>query len=215
MSPAPSLLSREQIVATAIMLLDNDGVDRFSMRRLGAQLGVDPMAIYYHLPSKSALFDAVVDAVWAQTAVERPSAGASWQQIVAQLIGALRQTLLAHPRLVPIIATRPLVTRSMLALVEQALGDLADAGLPPASAMQLLDCLVGYTVGKVQGEVRDPVGGSGEAPEAAYAALTPDTHPNLVAALQAGYDWAPDEEFNKGLQAMIAGWQPDAAVEAH
>ena len=50
MSPARPLLSRDQIVAAAIDLLDRDGPDAFSMRRLGAALQVDPMAVYHHLP---------------------------------------------------------------------------------------------------------------------------------------------------------------------
>ena len=193
------------------MLLDRDGVDAFSMRRLGGELGVDPMAIYHHLPNKASLFDAVVDTVWSETAVEWPEAGAPWQQVVGIVARALRRELLVHPRLVPIIATRPIVTQAMLKLVDETLGYLADGGLAPASAMQLLDCLVAYTVGKVQGEVRDPVGGEGVSPESVYAALTPESHPHLADAMAAGYGWAPEDEFERGLVAMIAGWGTTSA----
>ena len=68
MTPAAIGLTREQIVAAAITLLDAEGVDSFSMRRLGAALGADPMSIYHNIPTKAALFDAVVDAVWAEIA---------------------------------------------------------------------------------------------------------------------------------------------------
>ena len=68
MTPAPSVLSVPRIVNQAIGLLDREGVERFSMRRLGHELGVDPMAIYHHLPNKAALFDAVVDALWGMAA---------------------------------------------------------------------------------------------------------------------------------------------------
>lgn len=66
----------------------------------------------------------------------------------------------------------------MLALTERSLGWLVDAGLAPASAMQLLDCLMAFTIGKVQGEVRDPVGGVGVPAEEVWGALGPDTHPS-------------------------------------
>ena len=209
MTPAPSQLTRKQIVRAAIELLDRDGADIFSMRRLGAALGVDPMAVYYHLPNKAALFDAVVDAIWEETdAKQAPEPGASWQEIAAMVVRALRRQLLHHPRLVSIVATRPVVTPAMLELTERALGYLAAAGLPPASAMQLLDCLVAYTVGKLQGEVREPVGGVGDSPESVYAALTPETHPHLARAMGEGYGWDPEVEFELGLQAMTQGWQP-------
>lgn len=207
MSAGRPSLRRERIVEAALALVDREGPEAFSMRRLGAELGVDPMAVYYHLPNKAALFDALVDEVWARTVVSEPPPGASWQAIVAEVIAAFRHQLLAHPRVIPILATRPVVTPRMVELVERALGWLADAGLPPASAMELLDCLVGYTIGKTQGELREPVGGTDVDPDAVYAALGPDAHPRLAAALADGYGWQPEEEFRRGLDALIRGWR--------
>ena len=59
-------LTRERIVATALELVDREGPAALSMRRLGAELGVDPMAVYYHVPNKAALLDAIVEAVMAK-----------------------------------------------------------------------------------------------------------------------------------------------------
>lgn len=207
MTPAPQILSRSQIVAAAIGLIDREGLDAFSMRRLGADLGVDPMAVYRHVPNKAALFDAIVDEVWARTSPEPPRPGEGWREIAASSFVALRRVLLAHPRLVAIMGSRPIVTPHMLALTERSLGWLVDAGLAPASAMQLLDCLMAFTIGKVQGEVRDPVGGVGVPPEQVWGALGPDTHPRLAEALASGYDWQPEEQFIRGLQALLAGWE--------
>ena len=50
------------IVESAIALLDAEGADAFSMRKLGTHLGVDPMAVYHYFPNKTALFDGIVDA---------------------------------------------------------------------------------------------------------------------------------------------------------
>lgn len=215
MTPAPNLLTRHQIVAAAIDLVDRDGLDAFSMRRLGAALGVDPMAVYHHVPNKAALFDAIVDEVWAMTSPEPPRPGEGWREVAASSFVALRRVLLTHPRLVAILGSRPIVTPHMLAQTERSLGWLADAGLPPASAMQLLDCLMAYTVGKVQGEVRDPVGGVGVPPEEVWAALTPDTHPRIVEAMASGYDWQPEEEFTRGLTAMLVGWSEGHLSSRH
>jgi len=61
-----SALTREKIVRAALQIVDREGLPALSMRRLGAGLGVDPMAIYYHLPNKAALYDAIVEAVMAE-----------------------------------------------------------------------------------------------------------------------------------------------------
>ena len=95
-------------------------------------------------------------------------------------------------------------------MLDHHLGRLAAAGLSPAHAMPLLDCLVAFTVGTVRAEVREPVGGPGVPPEEVWAALTPQSHPNLAAALGGGYDWAPEAQFETGLAALLGGW-PDPA----
>jgi AcrR family transcriptional regulator len=58
-------LARESIVVAAMKIIDTEGLDALSMRRLGAELGVNPMAAYYHVPNKAALYDLVLDAVMA------------------------------------------------------------------------------------------------------------------------------------------------------
>lgn len=206
MSPARKQLTRDQIVTAAIALIEQDGADAFTMRRLGAKLGVDPMAVYYHLPNKAAVFDAVVDAIWADLAPPTTAPGGSWRPIIIAVVRALRHQLAAHPRLIPVLATRPAVTPNLLRLSDQAVGRLADAGLAPASAMRLLDCVVGYTVGKVLQEVREPIGGVGVPPEEVYGAITPQTHPHLATAMASGYGWDPEGEFEAGLEALVQGW---------
>lgn len=216
MSPAPAKLSQAQIVDAAVALLDAEGLERFSMRKLGVALGVDPMAVYHHVPNKSALLDAVVDALWAQAHADPAAApagtteeGGDWRPIAAAPMRALRRTLLAHPRLTPVLGSRPALSPAMLSLADGVLGRLARAGLPPQSGMALLDCLVAYTVGKVLAETQASAPETQERIAQVQATLTSQTHPNLVAAAMAGYGWAPEEEFEHGLLALLDGW-PDS-----
>ena len=58
-------LDRERILAAAMRIIDAEGLDALSMRRLGTELGVNPMAAYYHVPNKAALYDLVLEAVMA------------------------------------------------------------------------------------------------------------------------------------------------------
>ncbi|MEL4504272.1 TetR/AcrR family transcriptional regulator [Luteococcus sp. H138] len=202
MTPRPASTSQQQIVDAALALLDEQGHETFSMRKLGSRLAVDPMTIYHHVPDKGALFDLVVDRIW--TGLQPPTTG-DWTTQVAGLARELRRSLMQHPRLVVLVATRPAVTPSLLSLVDQTVTRLVAAGLGAAEAMRLLDCVVAFTVGKVQGELRQPTGGSQTTPEESLQSLLASL-PGLASAIDEGYQWQPDEEFELGLTALLAGW---------
>ena len=68
----PARVSRGQILAAALAIVDANGLEQLTMRRLGAELGVDPMTIYGHVPDKAALFDGLVELVL--TEIEVPAA---------------------------------------------------------------------------------------------------------------------------------------------
>ena len=86
------------------------------------------------------------------------------------------------------------------------LGLVEAAGLPEGDAMQLLDCLSGYTIGKVLAETAESVAASGEVAQA-LGGLTPESHPHVVGALIAGYGADPDAQFDRGLTALLEGWR--------
>lgn len=199
-------LTRELIVARALALIDSDGPDQLTMRRLGRALGVDPMAVYYHVPNKAALYDAIVERVWGAVTLPPPATGETWDELLVAVFTTFRQRLLEHPRAAVIVGTRPSVTPPLLRLVDAVLGRLSASGLEGKDAMQLIDCLSGYTVGKVIAEVGEPLGGVADSVAAAMAGVTPHTHPHLVAVMTSGYAMAPDEEFDRGLRALVAGW---------
>lgn len=199
-------MTREGIIRAALAGIDAEGVDQLSMRRLGQRLGVDPMAIYHHLPNKAALFDGIVEHIWTGVHVPAPAPGQTWQRILYEVFAALRARLLQHPRAVVIVGSRPTITPAMLQVVDAALGRLEAAGLPGTEAMQLIDCLSGYTIGKVLAEIGEPLGGVTTSVESAIAGISPETHPHLLGVTAAGYHFAPDEEFDRGLRAMIKGW---------
>ena len=64
-------LARERIVEAAVKIIDDEGLEALSMRRLGAALGVNPMAAYYHVPNKAALYDLVLEALMAAVDLSR------------------------------------------------------------------------------------------------------------------------------------------------
>jgi TetR/AcrR family transcriptional regulator, tetracycline repressor protein len=128
-------LTREHIVSTALALVDREGLKALSMRRLGAELGVDPMAVYYHVPNKDALLDAIVEAVMAEIdlSVDTPTDPADDRIVCAAR--AYRDAMLAHVNALPIVLSRGPRTPGAMQPVELLLGILRDAGLSPSQAM--------------------------------------------------------------------------------
>lgn len=205
--PTRPALSRDYIVRTALDLIDREGIDGFSMRKLGAALQADPMAIYHYLPNKGALFDGVVELLWTQVPLGELAPGESWAEHIASFMQRFRAVLRAHPRAVPIVGTRPAVTPTMLELLDRAFGQLIGAGLSTIDAIDLVNCLAAYTTGHVLAEVGEAVGGDEIEPDNLYYSLDPEAYPNLVAAFSGGYEYDPDGQFEHGLQAMIRGWE--------
>ncbi|GII92240.1 TetR/AcrR family transcriptional regulator C-terminal domain-containing protein [Sinosporangium siamense] len=202
--PAGPALNRDYIIRMALGLVDRVGIEGLSMRELGVELGVDPMAVYYHLPNKAALFDGIVEAVYAEVDVA-PGASGDWRELVANFMRRLREVLRRHPRAVPILATRPSYTPKSLA--DQALGSLQAAGLPPRRSLDIVACLGAYTIGHVLAEVSPPAGGETATAEEAAEPMAPDTFPHLARAVAGGY--RGDEQFEAGLRAMLAGFTSD------
>src|SRR5512133_1672011 len=123
-------LTRELLVTTALRIADSEGLGALSMRRLGSELGVDPMAAYRHLPNKKALLSGVVEAVLSDADVEcEPTA--PWQEQFRQVARAYRQAMASHsPAVARLVATTPLGTIASLRIVEHGAGILVAAGVP-------------------------------------------------------------------------------------
>ena len=144
-------LARERIVDAAMRIIDDEGLDALSMRRLGAELGVNPMAAYYHVPNKAALYDLVVDAVMTgvDTSVIDPAAPLADQLKLAAR--AYRAAILAHPHAIPVLAARSLRSAAALRPVEPFLGILFAAGLTADEALAAVDAVAQYILGGAVG----------------------------------------------------------------
>jgi TetR/AcrR family transcriptional regulator, tetracycline repressor protein len=150
-----SALTREKIVTAAVQIVDKDGLAALSMRRLGAALGVDPMAIYYYLPNKAALYDAIVEAVMADVDLE-PAAGPTSGHKLApieqlrQMAVSYRDALLAHPNALPVVATRSVRTPASLRPIERMLAVIASLGFTPQESIAFVDVCGHYIMGWAQ-----------------------------------------------------------------
>ncbi|MFC7106081.1 TetR/AcrR family transcriptional regulator [Nonomuraea rubra] len=125
------LLTRESIVAEAVRLLDEEGADNLSMRRLGSRLGAGATSLYRHVANKDELLELALDAVYGELPL--PDTG-EWRSTVTEVSRALRATILRHPWLAAELAEAGLayLGPNVLRQSEFMLGVMEDAGFPRA-----------------------------------------------------------------------------------
>ncbi|WP_448628652.1 TetR/AcrR family transcriptional regulator [Geodermatophilus sp. URMC 64] len=107
---ARGTLDRRRVLGAAVEFIDEHGIDALSMRRLGAHLGVEAMALYRYVPSREQLLDGVVETVVAELYGDPDvhlEASHGWQDYLQRLAHGVRRIALAHPAVFPLVATRP------------------------------------------------------------------------------------------------------------
>jgi AcrR family transcriptional regulator len=130
-SAARDPLTRELISIAALQLIDREGLDGLSMRRLGAELGVEAMALYHHFRNKGELLDAVMDRMLDE--VEWPARGSSPPLArLKRMFGSYRLLAINHPLAFILLAYRRFNTEHSFALYEQVLEAMDDLGLDAA-----------------------------------------------------------------------------------
>src|SRR5215207_5110281 len=92
-------LSRQAILEAALGIVDDEGLEAMTMRRLAATLGVNPMSIYHHLPNKAAVFAGLAELVFADVDSPDPGDAVGWQVQLKDAARAYRNAIRAHPNL--------------------------------------------------------------------------------------------------------------------
>ena len=196
-------LSRERVLQTALAIVDREGLDAISMRRLGEELGVEAMSLYNHVTNKAGLLDGIFETVLAE--LPAPRRTSSWLSSLRGGARGLRTALRAHPAVIPLFAARPAVTPGSLAHVEAALAALRNAGFSVHDALSIFQIVVAYVVGHTA-QTHAP-SRPGERSYPAYAELDKARFPTVreAAAGLAYHDL--DREFNIGLEALMVGFE--------
>jgi AcrR family transcriptional regulator len=204
-------LTREGVADRALALADAEGLEAVTIRRLATELGVTPMALYWHFRTKEDLLAGLGDRVL--DAVEVPAPTGHWSVDLRAALVALVTAMRPHPPVAHLAAERVMAHPNGLALTETALRSLSEAGFSdePASylAMQALRAAVTLVTG-------DQVDDSGTSPEerethlrrkqATIASLDPEKYPSVVAHARA-MTYCSDVEvfFDLGVDLYVAG----------
>ncbi|QIS18702.1 TetR/AcrR family transcriptional regulator C-terminal domain-containing protein [Nocardia terpenica] len=207
-------ISREQILDAALAMADRDGVAALSMRKVGAELGVEAMTLYHYLPNKEALLDGMVERVVSQA--DTGFAEAPWQTVLSGYARALRTALLRHPGALPLVATRPAVTSRTLHTVERGLAMLCADGFDLARALDALNALTMFVVAHAAWEARSAprVGIDGPGSAEYLKSLDPEEFPLITAAARTSSGTDDRDRFEFAVRAMIHGFAATAVRAA-
>lgn len=197
-------LNRERILQAAISFVDREGLEALSMRKLGAELGVEAMSLYNHVPSKDALLDGMVEVFL--RGMKIPPEDESWENRVREAYRRLRRLAHEHPNVFPLLIVRPPDTMDGAWLVETFLETLREAGFDPLAALQAYRTLTSFTVGYVVSEIRGFAMEPGDGRTGARG-LPPEDFPRLADLSSSLGDISRDAEFEGGLDIILTGLQ--------
>jgi AcrR family transcriptional regulator len=205
-------LTREEVLTTALRLIDADGVDGLSMRGIGRALDRDPMRLYRFASSKEELLDGVVELVLGELQI--PTEGADWEDVLRVTARRFRDIALTHPHVVPLLVTRPLATPlalrplGTLRPLEQLLDLLIGAGFDRRGALHAYRLYMGFLQGHVLNELQERVHDPDETDDLLRLGLhrlPVREFPRIrsLAAELAAYDGL--QELEEGLDVVIGG----------
>lgn len=195
-------LDRRWILETAVRFVDREGLEALSMRKLGAELGVEAMSLYNHVPNKEALLDGMVEVILGELKV--PPVGEDWEERVREAYRAFRRLAHEHPNVFPLLVIRPPDTMDGVWLVEEFLKTLGEAGFQPETALHAFRALSSYATGYAMAEIR---GFAMELAEAHLGArsLSAAEFPHISELDDYLEDVDRDAEFEFGLDLILSG----------
>jgi AcrR family transcriptional regulator len=205
-------LSRDVVLSAALTLVDAGGLEALTMRRLGQELGRDPMSLYRYARNRADLLDGITELVLDQLVI--PTETTDWQDQLRTTAHDFRALALAHPHVVPLLVTRPLSTPlglrplGTLRPLENILALLIDAGFAPTDALHVYRAYYGFLYGHILNELQEMIVDPEENEDLLRLGLhrlPARSFPRLraLAPVLANYDGA--HELDQGITILLTG----------
>lgn len=215
-------LDRDRIVAAAIAMLDEDGIDKLSMRRLGSRLGSAATSAYWHVKNKDELLDLVLDAAMGEVGLPTDP---EWTAALRSYAGELRRVVLSHPWLMGVVGARANLGPNAMRLSDHLLGVLYAAGLSTTLATQASTAVGSFVLGATLTEaswvdLKNRTGLTEAQLESAMTEFYGDKLADVPHLRQwwreneASFDELRKRNFQVGLDALIKGLQQLVAADS-
>ncbi|HJS27305.1 MAG TPA: TetR/AcrR family transcriptional regulator [Actinomycetota bacterium] len=210
-------LTRERIIEAALRVMDAEGLDAVTMRRIGRELGVEAMSLYNHVEDKDDILEGVTERVMNE--FEFPASAGAWTEDALAMAREWRRLLGLHPSVCQLLAERhkPIDGLAAFRAMDAALGVLRRAGLSDREAAQAFNALGSYILGFVMMEQGLMLGTDEEHAQQHQqmaGALEGAGLPNVLACFPYFADCSTDEQFDFGLDLMIGGIRARAGARA-
>ena len=200
-------LTRVVVLKAALRILDEEGLEALSMRRVAAKLGVEAMSLYHHVAGKDDLIGALSE--WVYVHVEVPGDEAGWREAMTVRAASLRDLLVRHPWALSLMDSRPDPGPIVLAHHDAVIGTLRRGGFPIALAARAYSAIDAYVFGFALTERNLPFDSTDGVNDFAEDVAVPvDAYPylaELVGELTAGGDYSFAAEFDLGLEIILDG----------
>jgi AcrR family transcriptional regulator len=224
MNKEKSRLDREAVLETALRLVDAEGLEALTIRRLAGELGVTPMALYWHFADKQALLDGLIDHLWADALARiavTVSDGDPWSQLRGAVL-AMVESFSLHPPLAPLAPMRVIACEPGLTITERALEILHDLGMTPAKAAEMARFMLSSAIMLVISQPGAAIPDVDQRDEkarmmrGAITSLSPQRYPRLIEAAEflVVCD-EPEEYYAAGVDLIVSGVEAQAHVFAH
>lgn len=193
-------LNRERIETAALSLIEELGLEEFSMRKLGKALGCEPMSLYHYFPGKAELFDALVDRLIA--GFQFPETVLPVREAIRAMAVQWRSIALAHPRFFPFLALHRMNSETGVRFLNRILGHLREGGLDDETAARVFRVVNYYLVGAALDEISGYARG-----DSSLDPVSPETIASDYPALAAASPFFSAEHFERtfefGLQLLL------------
>ncbi|MEU8463409.1 TetR/AcrR family transcriptional regulator [Streptomyces sp. NPDC029003] len=215
--PAKPALTLDGIVATAVALMEAEGLQRVTMRRLAQELDTGPASLYVYVANTAELHAAILEELLGAVDLSAVTGEGDWRDRLAAVLGSYTAVLFAHPSLgLAALTARP-SGPNYLALVEGLLALLHEGAVPDAQAAWGVDVLLQVaTATAAEQSTRDRDPGAGDDHNALTARLLgadPATHPRIAAIGGDLVSGTPEERLDWVFRAVINGACATARTE--
>lgn len=200
--PRPRSLTPDQLARAALAVLDRDGLAGLSMRTVAAELGKSTMAVYRYVEDREELERLVVEQVLSRVELTAPDPALPWRERITDLVGRLRNTVDAHPEVIPLTMAHRHRSPTVLRWSEAVLAILGEAGVKGEARVLALRGLLSYFIGAIQLEHLGPLSGKGTT---SIAELPESEYPLMAGTAREARRITPEDEFFGGLRLLLAG----------
>ncbi|MFE2998630.1 TetR family transcriptional regulator [Nocardia sp. NPDC059246] len=200
----PAAIDRDTLIATTLRIIDTEGIEAVTMRRLAAELNTSPMAPYRHVASKEELLQVAAAALVDDITIPVP--GTPWQDALQTFFESFHDRLLDHPGVARLFGGQAFLSDTVYAVADPVFTILIEAGFDAQTAVSLFMACASCSIGAAVLEAAAAAQQDGTAGDDLVVVVAAKKYPGIAAVAP----YLPARErpgsYSKALRNLIAGY---------